>query len=1375
MQRFKKPFIWLTLLSLIITLFPVGLVSTVKAAGTGLSSTTYFSPDILDIRKTISLVTEYTAADHVTSPAVVDPKDWTQINRENVYKISKPNLTIEGTFAQVSSTNMTVKVEKLNSVANSSGQVSYIPDTTSYNYGVISLDPTDSSGKRFIAKDLSLFSGYNKVTFTGLQGGLQRSESFYVLYDKIPYLSELKIVGGGTSGVALNEGTPVVVKDSVVSLQGVAVNATKVNISANGGASLESSIDSYSGTFYTPGLTLTPGLNTLNLVIQNGSDSFNVQRTVFYYKQSDPLTALYVYDGVQGYSIKGATPSVTTNPLTSVTVIGQILIPYSTSTASFKDTAQIYLNNPGAATPSTTPSAFTILPLDPFQADGTLSTAPGEEVIIPDSNGQPEYRLATFKITAGLSVYSGNVLQPVNLNIKYGSGSGALNHTASERYKYLPGQSLITGLYYLPSYKAGDVITTLSKEPLNGAQVNTGKFSILVESTKAPATAGLLKGDFLPTGTKVLNMTYKAGTAITGSVAKYAEVYEISGFPNGQQQLRFNYGEDYRDVTVSYVNMNNIYVDNLTDGQTYTFDSKKTNNLNITGKFIGFEKIDTAQYFVNGLDGSTLQQGALLDGTDTTFGVTTAAPTFSLDLNIKPSGPLVYGENLIRFVGRYKDSLGNIVERVKELRIYIVDLNGSTIEKFIPSLAVSDRPDLPTLGMFNTISFSVPAAPTNIEKETFNTTISKLLTLSPRFTYDNTMGNYSTTQEDYDLVVRGGGASWVNLYIGSERMVSQELTKDVATSYTGSSFAINGKSYSYEIIGSEKDFVMRVRNLHFDVPGSHIYNLELVNSTGARTTKKLEVTRVVEAYRLLSPKPTVGTKYVVNKNFVRFDIEAEGATKVLIGKDQATPLQLDGKKDRFVYDYVGLKPDKSTSIKIQIVRANTTFNDTIDVFYTSTITLNTQYMAEKVASKYSVFNKSVELSFPKGTVLETANPGLNVTQFYPDNKILFGIADPKDGVVERRDDYGNYVGLPPANDESILDPIALDANLTARFNSFATTSNFSLISDVYWISGGLGEYRNGNTYYPASNGLAPQSVQGDFPDYNGGRTVKDVPSGQRKIVPSHRGSLTLTFDKNVVDEVGTTVTVFRYTGTATQGTWENIGGEVDMKKHTVTVPFDDFGYFKVMKLRRGYNDITNHNWARNILNALYSKGIMASLRADAFGADDQTTRGEFATLLVKGLNLPLNFNKNEQTFFDIVYGAQSATWSFEYIETAARAGIVTGRSEGFFDPGMPITREQAAVMIARALKLKLGTNDEKLNASLAKAFLDSGSMDVYSRPAILAVSGAKIMSGIASVLPGQKKPVYNFNPKGYLNRAEAGKIAVELLKKSTNIFPKNLS
>ncbi|WP_347177564.1 S-layer homology domain-containing protein [Paenibacillus sp. BR1-192] len=643
-----------------------------------------------------------------------------------------------------------------------------------------------------------------------------------------------------------------------------------------------------------------------------------------------------------------------------------------------------------------------------------------------------------------------------------------------------------------------------------------------------------------------------------------------------------------------------------------------------------------------------------------------------------------------------------------------------------------------------------------------NDKMNRIFSVTPDFVWNNE--KYVTSQHKYDLVLRGNGASTLNVYSGSQLFFTKEIkTRDSFEHIPSSVFNYNGKDYTYSFAGDEKDFILRIEDIPFEQPGSHVYNLELINGTGARTTQRLEIIREVVPYRILAPQPSVGDQIVVNKNFVRFDIEAEGATEVLIGKESA--VKRTDLKDRFVLDYIGLKANKSNKIDIQVVRPGGTIKESVYVYYTSSVTVDSQFMAEKVANKYSVFNKKLELSFPKGTVLQSANmTGSGVTKFYPDNKILFGIADPRDGVVERRNDYGNIINV-TTDDRTPggLNTITIPEYLVQRFNSTANTNNFSLVSNIYWVHGGVGEQndRGQNGYKPGTNGLAPYSIEGNFTEY----------TPDRKIVPSLRGELTLSFDGNIVDEAGTTVTVFRYTD---NGQWENIGGEVDTKNNTITVSFDQFGYYKVMKMRLGYSDITNHPWARNVLNALYSKGIMNNLRFSEFGADDQTTRGEFAMLLVKGLDLPLNYD-NQPTFVDIQPGTGTTTWTYAHIETAARAGIIQGLGDGYFGATQKVTREQAAVMIARALQLKLAANDNKLGDTLSKSFADASRADFYARPAIVAVSKAKIMEGSPFTVEGQKKPLYNFNPKGNLTRAEAGKIAVELLKKSTSLFPKNLS
>lgn len=1364
MQRFKKPFLWLTLLSLVFTLLPAGLMPVAKAADS--VSPTFFIPSNPALRDTFRLTTEYSTS-----------SGKEQINRSNVYNVTTSTMTFGGTFSKVSSNNMTVKVERLNSVpvkdadGNDTSNMNWVPDVTNVYHSSVSLDPDGTTGNKFIVRDLKLFGGFNKITLSGIQGGVTQSESFYVLYDMVPYLSELMMYDGSAKAKYLNEGTPVVTNTGTVSLEGTAMNTTKVTLSVNGNTPLTLPLDDFSGKFYSSGVNLSPGSNTLKLVITNGADTITMQRTVFYYSENQRFTNLYV-NGSKPYNAFGVTPTVTETLTNSeYSLVAQVLIPYKADANTpnegpFADKGKVsYKLSTAADTDPYTDLDFKVIKMNPIKADGTIDNAAGTEVQIADANGNPEYLLVTL-LTDPIPANTG--MNELRLRVQYGDGTTPrFTATTGVSFKYLQGQSLIKEIYYLPTIKSdADLkgkIADIAQEPLNGANVSSGTFYILVDSSQVPTTD--LEADYLPLGSKTLDIEAAAGTVELGTTQR---IYKISNFSTGQQRVRFWYVPDeYKDATINYITMSKISFTNLIYGQTYPVNSKNasTLTLNLKGQYLGFENFkpsEAAEYFVNGVKGNPDE--LVWSGTPET--------EFSVTLTIGPDGPLYYGENRITFYGTSRDGNGNARSVTGEMLIYIVDENGATISSFQPVSSTTSPPSLPSYDLYRDISFPAGGVVDPARQKEFDAVITNLFALSPSFIYSSTAGNYTTNQKKANLVMRGSGATKANLYFGSQSLFTIDLPSDVkkeVAEYTGTftyDFGGGSSTYTYSYVGSEKDFVLQVYNVDLEVPGSYNFNLELVNNSGSRTNKKLEIVRVVEAYRLLAPQPTVGDKYIVNKNFIHFDIEAEGATKVIIDKYEATPRQEAGMKDRFVYDYVGLKPDKATKIKIQIVRADTTLNDTIEVYYTSSVDVDSQYMAEKVSNKYNVFNKSIELSLPKGTVLQSANPGLNAIQYYPDTKLLFGIADPVNGVVGKRDDYGNYIGRAQENLESGLPQITIPVELSSKFSRTESRSNFTPISNVYWISGGVGESNTGGVYKAATNGLAPYSLEGFFTMF----------TPDRKIVPSQRGELTLAFDKNVVDEAGTTITVFRFND---QGIWENIGGEVDSKNHTITVPFDDFGYYTVMKMRRGYSDITNHPWARNVLNGLYAKGIMPNLRGDSFGTDDRVSRGEFATLLVKGLNIPLNYPKDgdhsKSSFLDVGPGARTETWSYEYIETAARAGIVTGTTEGAFSPYMPVTREQAAVMIARAMKLKLALNDEKLNAALAKSFIDSGSIDVYARPAIQAVSKAKIMSGSATTLPGQKKPSYSFNAKGYMTRAEAGKIAVELLKKSTSIFPKNFS
>lgn len=1312
MQRTKKSFVWLLLIVLIGSMFPPGLTGPAHSA----AAATYFIPDDRTLQSTALLTTE---------------NGTQQISRKNVLISSSPTLTITGTYSYVTEDSLRAKVEQLSSITDAGG-IDWVTDSTHFKDGSIAKDNT-TTAQKFKASNLPLFPGFNKITLSGSQNGITRADVFYVLFDQVPYVQNIKLMGSSLGDIYLNEGTKVVSDKSSISLQGDVKNATDVTVAVNAGRALVATL-TQTGKFFTPALDLVPGLNAVTITIKNGSDSIAITREVYFFDKKSPFINLKLgYDGKE-YNVYNNIPSVTDS--------GSIFNPKGTLKVEvlMDDTGETFASKGAVSIGAAVVTPTTLV-----------------ETTIPAPDGiTPAYRLVSFDLPhtfeVDVATSMGVETQRANLLISYAS---KFNATYNVNFKYLPGKVGIMDMKYLKDYVPGADLANTSQLPLDGTEVDKEDFYILVKADqdlKSISVIPDLLAEYLPVGQLTLKIQPKPT-----DLKDDEQVYKVVGFSNGKQQVRFNYANSnaFFIANISYATKNYIYIENVYDGQVFEINSSNSIPISIKGEYRDFENVENAEFFVNGISGDKMN-------TPIKLGVTDTKKDFSMNLKVDINGPLYYGENRIVFNGTSKDGQGNSRLVRKEVRIYIIDTNVSNITVLQPAFAEETTRE-PFYGL-------------NLIQTTTNPQLDRILTRSPEMTLKD--GAYETSQLKYDLVMQGSGAKIINLNKGSQKfftsldikgLVLTQTTQTTTQIFSGSfkdKGADKGAEYFYDLAVLNGKFVLRIKNIPFETPGTHVYNLELINSTGARASQRMEVTRILAPFRILSPIATVGNQIVVNKNFVRFDIEAEGATKVLIGKEEAK--ERPDMNNRFFYDYVGLKPDKTTKIKIQIVRGTEVLNQSIEVFYTSAITVDSQFMTEKMASKYTAFNKSVELSFPKNTILKTANVAVgDVAKFYPNNKILFGIADPKDGVVDRRNDYGNIINVnkderTPNGDSTITIPV----DLVEFFNSIAKTYNFTRVSNVYWINGGLGESGvNTSSYKPSTNGVAPYSIEGNFRDVA-------ILEPQRKLAPSQRGTLKLTFDKNVVNEASTTVTVFRFNEKAE---WENIGGTVDTKNNTITVPFDEFGYFVVMKQSRGFSDVTNHPWARNILNALYSKGIMTNVQSDAFGADDLTTRGEFTTLLVKGLNLPLNYDEETPTYTDVVPAAKTDTWDYKHIETASRAGIVTGLTNGTFGVEEHITRQQAAVMVARALKLKLAVNDTKLKDNLTKSFIDSGRIEVYARPAVQAVVKAKIMDGQAVTLQGQTKPSYNFNPDSSMTRAEAGKIVVELFKKTSSLFPKNLS
>ncbi len=110
-----------------------------------------------------------------------------------------------------------------------------------------------------------------------------------------------------------------------------------------------------------------------------------------------------------------------------------------------------------------------------------------------------------------------------------------------------------------------------------------------------------------------------------------------------------------------------------------------------------------------------------------------------------------------------------------------------------------------------------------------------------------------------------------------------------------------------------------------------------------------------------------------------------------------------------------------------------------------------------------------------------------------------------------------------------------------------------------------------------------------------------------------------------------------------------------------------------------FGDI-KRNPSKAAIEALAAREIINGKAENVFDPDNTMTRAEFCTITVKALGLTPKANSK---FKDV--GAKD--WFAGYVGTANTYGIVNGVSDTEFNPGGTITRQEAAVMVARAAKL----------------------------------------------------------------------------------------
>lgn len=179
---------------------------------------------------------------------------------------------------------------------------------------------------------------------------------------------------------------------------------------------------------------------------------------------------------------------------------------------------------------------------------------------------------------------------------------------------------------------------------------------------------------------------------------------------------------------------------------------------------------------------------------------------------------------------------------------------------------------------------------------------------------------------------------------------------------------------------------------------------------------------------------------------------------------------------------------------------------------------------------------------------------------------------------------------------------------------------------------------------------------------------------------------------------------------------------------------------------RTFADLQGH-WAKSEIELLASKRIINGTAPDRFSPDQPITRAEFTALLVRSLGL--SSPGAAADFSDIA----KRDWFADAVAAAVHAGIINGYADGSFKPNERITREQIAVMTARALNFvnkPVQANDNALGN-----YKDQASISPWAKASIAELLTAQIIKG---------KSLTTIDPAANATRAEAAVMIKRLLQ-----------
>ncbi|SDC93330.1 S-layer homology domain-containing protein [Paenibacillus sp. UNCCL117] len=208
-------------------------------------------------------------------------------------------------------------------------------------------------------------------------------------------------------------------------------------------------------------------------------------------------------------------------------------------------------------------------------------------------------------------------------------------------------------------------------------------------------------------------------------------------------------------------------------------------------------------------------------------------------------------------------------------------------------------------------------------------------------------------------------------------------------------------------------------------------------------------------------------------------------------------------------------------------------------------------------------------------------------------------------------------------------------------------------------------------------------------------------------------------------------------------------GKQDTGSGSFTAELEHFSEYAVIEYAKRYSDTADvYAEARKAIEVLTARHVIEGVDAERFAPRQAVTRAEFTALLVRSLQLPLP-EMAAAGFAD----AEPDKWYTRYIRSAFEAGLIEGDAEGRMNPEAPITREQLAVMAARARSLM--PEQSRSPEAAYTPYADDAQISGWARSAVYEAQASGLLVGMEQS---------RFAPLAETTRADAAVFLLRLAK-----------